>query len=195
LMTITAGLATIALGRAQAPVSGQRIISLVPAATEMLFAKPLRLPAKERVWLSLSATRGAARLGLADAPAATNPEDDETHEVTLIRRIAPNGIARPMSTAGSLRTDALAVRLVGTAPEAAPIPLVEVGVASVAGSGSSASATAVPTHREPADDASRFSIGLDSPGPVAAPALRVVVTASTRLTIGPVVIAYEEAPA
>jgi len=38
LMTITAGLATIALGRAQAPVSGQRIISLVPAATEMLFA-------------------------------------------------------------------------------------------------------------------------------------------------------------
>jgi len=161
----------------------------------LLFAKPLRLPAKERVWLSLSATRGAARLGLADAPAATNPEDDETHEVTLIRRIAPNGIARPMSTAGSLRTDALALRLVGTAPEAAPIPLVEVGVASVAGSGSSASATAVPTHREPADDASRFSIGLDSPGPVAAPALRVVVTASTRLTIGPVVIAYEEAPA
>ena len=116
---------------------------------------------------------------------------DDEHGIAVLRRIAPNGIAKPMSTAGTLRTDALALRLIGTPATGTAIDLVEVALAATDATGAIVPLDAA---AEPTDAADRFSIALTTPGAIARPVLQPIVTAATRLTIGPVVIAYEESP-
>jgi hypothetical protein len=159
--------------------------STAAAWVTLPFVKPLTLPAKETLWFSIAATRGTAVLGLREV-GSTEPEDG----VTVLRHIAPNGVARALSAPVGLRTDALAVRLVGTAPQGQPLDLFTVGLGKrpvPAGS-----VVEQPSVTEPSDGPDRYVRALATPGPVPELGLRIITLGPTRLTVGPVVIAYEE---
>ncbi len=169
-------------------------VAVEPSATArwvtLPFAKPIALPVTEQLWLSIAATHGKALLGLrAVDPTSTLNSTDDEQGIASIRRIAPNGIARPMSAPLGLRTDALALRLIGTAPDGQPIDLVSVGLASRL---PDSSVSEVGTVAEPGDGPDRHVRALLTPGPIANPQLRATVTGPTRLTVGPVLVAYQE---
>jgi hypothetical protein len=151
----------------------------------LAFAKPLTLPATETLWFSIAATRGKAVLGLR-AVGQTDPEVG----VTVLRHIAPNGVARPMSAPSGLRTDALAVRLVGIAPEGQPLDLVAVGLGTTPGTTEGTVDEA--SIAEPSDGPDRYVRALATPAPVPGIGLRITTLGPTRLIVGPVVIAFEE---
>ena len=155
-----------------------------PAWVTLATARPVELPVDETPWASLSVTRGRAVLGLADAVAVPSSE------IAELRRIAPNGIAHLPSTAVlprddtalpavSVRTDALALRVTGRAPENAPVALAEV---DLAGGG---------TVREPAGPGA-IAISLEPAGTRSPLELVVTTTAATTVTVGPVLVAYTE---
>lgn len=182
------------------PVPGGEVVEVPvePTSTAdwvtLRFAKPVALPFDGTLWLSLAATRGSAILGLrdvdADADVGDETDGDERETgVALVRRIAPNGVARALSAPVGLRTDALALRLVGIAPDGRPIDLVQVGVAAVSPDGSSVE---VETTAVASDTPTRFVRALAEPAPVHGVRLRATVTAPNRLTIGPVIVAYED---
>jgi len=178
------------------PLPGGEVVEVSVDATPssawvtLRFSKPLTLPSDGTLWLSLAATRGRAILGLRSVGVPGDPgRDVDESEIALIRRIAPNGVARPMSAPIGMRTDALAMRLVGTAPDGQPIDLVDIGLAAL---GSAGSPVALETTSEPSDGPTRFVRALVVPSPVADLRVRATLTAPTRLTIGPVVVAYEE---
>jgi hypothetical protein len=92
-----------------------------------------------------------------------------------------------------MRTDALAMRLVGTAPDSQPIDLVDIGLAaSEDGAPAAGGIVELDTTIEPSDGPTRFVRALAVPAPAANLRVRATLTAPTRLTLGPVVIAYEE---
>ena len=170
--------------------------STAPVWVTLPFAKQVVLPVKETLWLSVAATRGRAVLGLRDVVPAvelgTNgqPLTDDERGIAVIRRITPNGVARPLSAPVGLRTDALALRLVGAAPDSRPIDLIAVGLASEQ---SASTVIDIATNVEPSDGPDRYVRALPVPAPLPGPRLRVTVTAATRLTVGPVLVAYQEA--
>jgi hypothetical protein len=136
------------------------------------------------VWVSLAVSRGSANLALAD-PAAASPRD-----VAVLRRIAPNGLTKVPSTATKQRatpgdpprpipTDALALRVVGVAPEDAPVPVV---LATLAGGPATVGL----------GGAGPVVISADPPGRRSPLVLRLTTTAGTRVVVGPVVVAYTE---
>jgi hypothetical protein len=180
-----------------APIPGGEIVEVAvestatPAWVTLRFAKPIVLPATGTFWLSIAATRGRATLGLrdvaADAEASGRVIDDD--EIALVRRIAPNGIAKALSTPVGVRTDAIALRLVGSALDGRPIDLVDVGLTARGLDGAIAD---VASTEEPSDGPDRFVRALDDPSSVEGLRVRVTVTAPTRLTVGPVVVAYED---
>ena len=169
--------------------------STQPVWVTLPFAKQVVLPAKETMWLSMAATRGRAVLGLRNVVPAielgTNgkPLTDDERGIAVIRRITPNGVARPLSAPAGLRTGALALRLVGVAPDGRPIDLISVGLASEQ---SASTVIDVATNVEPSDGPDRYVRALPTPAPLPGPRLRVTVTAATRLTVGPVLVAYQE---
>lgn len=157
----------------------------------LALARPVKLaPLLEpggAVWVSIAVTRGTAQLALAN-PAAS-PEGD----LTVLRQVAPNGLARRPSTVFGfrprpdgpprlIRTDALALRVIGVAPDRSPIPVVEVDVPGG------------PTART-AGLGGTTSISLDPVGPRRQLTLQLSATAATNVTVGPVVVAYTEGPA
>jgi hypothetical protein len=144
-------------------------------------------PDTTALWASFAVSRGKATLGLADAAAVP------AGEFTRLKRIAPNGIAHPPSSAVLRRddpalsaipvgTDALALRLVGIAPDTAPVAVADVDVAGG------------PTVRAAAGPGS-VAISPTPAGPRVPLKLTVTTTAATTVTIGPVVVAYTEAGA
>ena len=179
------------------PIPGGEIVEVAvesiaaPAWVTLRFAKPVTLPAEASLWLSIAATRGTATLALRDVPADAEASgrmiDDE--EVALVRRIAPNGVAKALSAPVGVRTDALALRLVGTAPDGRPIDLVDVGIGARASDGS---VVDVASTTEPSDGPDRFVRALNDPASVDGLRVRATLTAPTRLTVGPVVVAYEQ---
>jgi hypothetical protein len=143
------------------------------------------LPAPDdHLWVSIGVPRGSALLALADP--ASMPATDRA----LLRRVGANGLTRPLSTALHERSapgappvpvdaDTIALRVVGFAPVAAPVPVV---VTDVVGGG----ATTQPGL------AGSVAITL-SPAQVRAPLqLRLTATAATSVTVGPVVVAYTD---
>lgn len=161
-----------------------------PAWVTLLLPRPIELAAalkpapEDALWLSIEATRGSARMMVADR---TGMDDGD---VALLRRLAPNGIARPLSTAFRLRTqpadppspiaaDALALRVVGLPPVDHPVALVSTDLAGGGSSGVSGPGGSVTITLNP--------IGVRSPL-----ALRLTATAATAVTAGPVVVAYTE---
>jgi hypothetical protein len=177
-----------------APVPGGEVVevpvepSTSPEWVTLRFAKPVALSSEETLWLSIAATRGRAILGLRDVRDEAGEEDSEAY-VALLRRIAPNGVARPLSHPTGLRTDALALRLVGTPPAALPIDLLSAGLAATDVDGG---VVDVVSTAAPSDGQGRFERAIVTPAAMAGTRLRITVTAPTRLTIGPVVVAYEE---
>jgi hypothetical protein len=133
-------------------------------------------------WISLSVTRGEAVVAL--APPAALAGDD-----ALLRRIAPNGVARIPSSAVlerpseatapvPIRTDLLALRVIGEAPDEAPIDLLAVEL----GDGGE------PTEVTPGT----ISLALDPPATRPALSIELTATAATTVTVGPVVVAYTD---
>lgn len=178
-------------------------LSDAPTWVTLPFAKPIAVTTSQTLWLSLSATHGRAVLGLreVDPVIATGPDGspltDDERGIATIRRIAPNGVAKPMSSPVGLRTDALALRLVGEAPDGRPIDVVTVELAGL-DTGAAAEEAGVETTdaiesvAETSDGPDRYVLSLPQPAPVPGLVLRSTVTAATRLTVGPVIIAYEE---
>jgi len=158
-------------GRAWATLGLPRAIEYEPDPTAAL-------------WVSVAVTRGSAVLALAD------PQGVPAQDVAVLRRVAPNGIVHPPSTAVRHRndpraaadvipTDALALRVVGESQDRAPIPVADVdlaggGSARTAGTGGSTAMT------------------VDPPGLRSPLTLQVTATAATTVTVGPVVIAYTD---
>jgi hypothetical protein len=169
-------------------------VSLLPGDVAswvtLAFAKPQELRPSQPLWLSIAATRGSAILGLRNVGGLVG--SDEDLGIAVIRRIAANGVPRPLSAPVGLRTDALAIRLVGRAPDDRPIDLVTVGLASTADDPQGVVARDLASDAELSDTPSRFVRALPEPQLVDGLTLRAIVTAATRLTVGPVVIAYEE---
>jgi hypothetical protein len=148
-----------------------------PAFVTLALPRPLKLVAGADLWFSLAATRGSTLVGLA---AGGDPAD-----VATLRRVMPNGVVRPLSSPAGVRTDALRLRIVGLAPETAPIDIVDVDLAGG------------PIVREPVADPAVAATGLVPLAlhpPAARPelALQLTATAATKVTIGPVVVAYVE---
>jgi hypothetical protein len=145
----------------------------------------VRQPAPDdHLWVSIAVTRGAARLALANLAGMAEPDR------ALLRRVAPNGISHPLSTAlrerlrasdppEPIAADTAALRVIGTAPVAAPVSVVE---AEVAGGG---------TVREPGP-AGSVAITLDPVGKRSPLQLRFTATAAHQVTVGPVVVAYTD---
>jgi hypothetical protein len=145
----------------------------------------VRQPAPDdHLWVSIAVTRGAARLALANPAGMAEPDR------ALLRRVGPNGISHPLSAALRERLrasdppepiagDTAALRVIGTAPVAAPVPVVE---ADVPGGG---------TVREPGPTGS-VAITLDPVGKRSPLQLRFTATAAHELTVGPVVVAYTD---
>ncbi len=179
-----------------APLAGAEIaeVSLLPALNaswvSLVLAKPMELPPSEPLWLAIAATRGSAILGLRQVDGLVG--SDEEAGIAVIRRIAANGVPRPLSAPLGLRTDALAVRLVGRAHDDRPIDLVTVGLASTADDPQQVIPQDLVSIAEATDSPTRFVLALPEPQTVNGLTLRATVTAATRLTIGPVVVAYEE---
>jgi hypothetical protein len=189
------------------PVPGGEVpeVTVAPSGTPewvtLPFAKPVALPAEGTLWLSLAATRGRAVLGLrAVPPPQPATLTDDERGIAVIRRVAPNGVVKAMSAPVGLRTDGLALRLAGTAPDGAPIDLLSVALAGVrplrrAGrAATKPEIVEVPSTAEPGDGPDRFVRALPVPAPVERLTLRATAFAATRLTVGPVVVAYEESP-
>lgn len=178
-----------------APLPGGEVVEVAvePSATAewvtLRCAKPVALPSEDTLWLSIAATRGRAILGLSDVADAADLDDGAEGSIALLRRIAPNGVAKPLSHPTGLRTDALALRLVGTAPAGLPLDLMSVGLAASAPDGQ---VVDVVSTAAPSDDRGRFERAIVTPAAMTGTRLRITVTAPTRLTIGPVVVAYEE---
>lgn len=162
-----------------------------PRWVTLSLARPVRtavaVPDQDAAaWVSLAVTRGSATLALTD-PDRTDPDD-----VALLRRIAPNGLTRSPSTvvrqrgaagevAAPIATDVLALRVVGLAPEEAPIP-----IASVALAGGRSLVEEGP--------AGSYTLSADPPGRRRSLRLDLTTTAATRLVVGPVIVAYTEEP-
>jgi hypothetical protein len=153
-----------------------------PVWVSLLFGQPVPPRPDGSTWVALSVARGEAVVALAE-PAALATED------AMLRRIAPNGVAQVPSTAllerqlesdaaVAVRTDLLALRVVGEAPGEAPIALVEVDL-----EGGAQFATVSPT-----------TISLAVEPPQARDRLTILVTATgpTTVTVGPVVVAYTD---
>ena len=115
-----------------------------PAWATLSLARPFTPPPGVTLWLSLAVNRGSAVMALADL--ATTAAGD----VSAVRRIAPNGISHPLSAPALpwanpglapvlVDTAALALRVVGTPPDKAPI---DVAVVDLDGGGATASSTA-----------------------------------------------------
>ena len=113
----------VVLGPVSAAPAGE------PAWVSLLFGQPVAPLVGEKTWIALSVASGEAVVALAE-PATVAAED------AMLRRIAPNGIAQVPSSAVlerlsisdpavPVRTDLLAVRVIGEAPDDAPIALVE----------------------------------------------------------------------
>ncbi len=157
-----------------------------PAWATLSLARPFTPPPGVTLWLSLAVNRGSAVMALTDL--ATTAAGD----VSAVRRIAPNGISHPLSAPALPRanpgsapvlvdTAALALRVVGTPPDKAPI---DVAVVDLDGGGATASSTT-----------GSVALSLTAPGPRTPLALRASATAATTVTIGPVVVAYTEGAA
>ena len=149
-----------------------------PAFVTLALPQPLKLVAGADLWFSLAATRGQAVVGLAAAGEA---------DPATLRRVMPNGVVRELSTAGGVPTGLLQLRVVGIAPELAPVDVIDV---DLAGGG---------TVREPVADPALAAGGLVSlrvDPPVQRPglALQLTATTATTATIGPVVVVYAESP-
>jgi len=161
-----------------------------PAWVTLRLPRPIdlakvRQPAPgDHLWVSIAVTRGAARLALA------SPSGMAEQDRALLRRVGPNGIPHPLSTALRQRAEAsrppepiaadtAALRVIGTAPVAAPVPVVE---ADVAGGG---------TVRQPGL-AGSVAITLDPAGKRSPLQLRFTATAANEVTVGPVVVAYTD---
>lgn len=157
--------------------------AMVPTWVTLALPRPVPVAVDKAVWVSLSVARGRAVLELAAAEGM--PTDDQA----TIRRIAPNGIAHPPSTAVlaredgaaavAVRTDVLSLRVVGEPRAATPIDVVDV---DLAGGG---------TVRDPSPPGV-VTLSLDPPGPRDPLQLRLTATAATTVTVGPVVVAYTE---
>jgi hypothetical protein len=156
-----------------------------PAWVSLLFGQPVPPLVDGSTWIALSVARGEAVVALAE-PAALAAED------ALLRRIAPNGVAQVPSTAllerlsvsdpaVAVRTDLLALRVVGEAPDEAPIPLVEVDLEGGAEQGT-VSATTISLAFEPPQTRDPLTIQLTATSP-------------TTVTVGPVVVAYTDSGA
>ena len=156
-----------------------------PAWASLLFGQPVAPLVGETTWIALSVVRGEAIVALAQ-PAALATED------ALLRRIAPNGVAQVPSTAVlerlsisdpavPVRTDLLAVRVVGEAPDDAPIALVETDLEGGAVVGIVSAAT--------------ISLALEPPQPRDPLSIQLTATGPTNVTVGPVVVAYSDAGA
>ena len=174
------------------PDGGLVPVSLDAAPTgwvTLALPRPVRLSAlladRGAVWLSVAVTRGTAQLALAD------PDATPASELSVLRRVAPNGLTRTPSSVLrertapgepplAIRTDALALRVVGAAPVEAPVPLVELDVPGG------------PTIREAGLDGS-LVISLDPVGPRVPLRLALSTTAATTVRVGPVVVAYTDA--
>lgn len=145
----------------------------------------VRQPApNDHLWVSIAVTRGAARVALANPSGMAEPDQ------ALLRRVGPNGISHPLSTALRERVlasdppepvaaDTAALRVIGTAPVAAPLPVVE---ADVAAGG---------TVRQPGP-AGSVAITLDPVGKRSPLQLHFTATAAHEVTVGPVVVAYTD---
>jgi hypothetical protein len=162
----------------------------VPAATSPAWvtvplAQPIQPPVDvDALWASFSVTRGKAVLALADQTIT------DAGDVTRLKRIAPNGIAHSPSTvvlrrddtsmpAVPVGTDALAMRVVGIAPDEAPVAVADVDLAG----GPTVRAVATP---------GSVAISPNPAGSRSPLALNVTATTATAVTIGPVVVAYTE---
>ena len=166
-----------------------------PAWASLLLAQPVDLgkSAKpspdDHFWITIAVTRGSARLALADSDAMV---DDSR---AVLRRIAPNGLAKPLSVAYRPRAhpadapvpvsgDTAALRMIGIAPAAAPVDVVTMDVPAADGS-------VAGTLRAPGSGGT-VVITLDPVGPRDPLTLRLTATAATAVTLGPVVVAYTE---
>ncbi|HEY5981721.1 MAG TPA: hypothetical protein VIT41_19005 [Microlunatus sp.] len=144
----------------------------------------------DRIWISIGVTRGTARLALADS--SSMADDDRA----VLRRIAPNGVAKPLSVVHRPRAqladppvavaaDTAALRVIGIAPATAPVDVVALDVPAADGS--------VGGTDRLVDPGGTVSVTLDPVGPRYPLSVRLTATAATTVTLGPVVIAYAEA--
>lgn len=165
------------------------------AWASLLLAQPVDLakiagpaPAGE-LWVGLGVTRGAARLSLADSTVMP------VAERASVRRIAPNGLSKPLSVVNRPRSepadppvpvaaDSAALRVIGIAPAAFPIEVAALDVPAGSGSvGGTVRAVGL---------GGVTSVTLDPVGSRPSLAVRVTTTAATAVTLGPVVVAYIE---
>lgn len=155
--------------------------------TTLPLPKPHKLVPNERLWLSVQLARGRIAWPLAE-PAPLGLPHAPLVDATL-RRQLPNGAFRALSHAGDVPTGAAAIRVVGTAPNAAPIDALELEIPGRAGSVS----------LTPTTSATPVSLGLDPPLTAAADpsafdsgALKLLLTTRTpgNVSFAAVLVAY-----
>jgi hypothetical protein len=119
-----------ALGGLRPPTPGAADVATLPEPTwvTLALARPQQLPAGARRWVELFASRGLAGWPLAVPPG----EGTAAGFAAAVRRTTPDGGQRPLSSLHDLDTSGGVIRLVGTAPEDRPIPILDVGVAGSA---------------------------------------------------------------
>ncbi len=137
------------------------------------------------LWAEIQVQQGRVSWLLAEAA------EDAPARAVLMRR-TPNGRVKPLSLPAGLPATAGALRVVGSAPRTAPIPLVEAALPGSAG----------PAVFTPTPDGVGLRLGADPPitaagGGIVAGAvpLRLVVGAPCRLTLSSMVVAYTEVSA
>jgi hypothetical protein len=158
-------------------------------------AKEHKLGPGEQLWVGLQLARGRVSWPLA-VPGPAQPPPALSTDAPL-RRTLPNGLFRPLSSAGDVSTAAGAVRLVGEAPGSSPIPALELELVLDESGG----AVGVPPFT-PTTDGVPVAIRLDPPiARASAPAafdasgalvLRLTTKTAGAVSIGQVRIAYTD---